>query len=133
MVNSPAEPVRQITVVRPGALGDTLLTAPVLAALRRWAPAAQLTFIARADTLPLALASGLADIAWPWDLPDWGILFASQTNAPPLTPRAQAALAEADVVIVWAPDPDAADVLRVPRLTQQARWRAHFAHSAEGG
>jgi ADP-heptose:LPS heptosyltransferase len=97
--------LRQITVVRPGALGDTLLALPALALLRRWAPGARLTFIARAETLPLALASGLADCAWPWDLPDWGALFASQADALPLTPRAQAALAQADVVIVWAADP----------------------------
>ncbi len=104
MVNAPTEAARQITVVRPGALGDTLLTAPALALLQRWAPGAQLTLIARADTLPLALASGLADCAWPWDLPDWGVLFASQADTSPLTPRARAALAQADVVIVWAPD-----------------------------
>jgi len=105
MANAPAEAARQITVVRPGALGDTLLTLPALALLRCWAPDAHLTLIARADILPLALASGLADHAWPWDLPDWGILFASQAAAPPLTPRARSALAQADVVIVWAPDP----------------------------
>jgi heptosyltransferase-3 len=105
MAHATADATRQITVVRPGALGDTLLTLPALALLRRWAPDAHLTLIARADILPLALASGLADHTWPWDLPDWGVLFASQADTLPLTPRAQAALVQADVVIVWAPDP----------------------------
>jgi heptosyltransferase-3 len=100
--------MRQITVIRPGALGDTLLSLPALALLRRWAPAARLTFIARADTLPLALASGLADDAWPWDLPDWAALFDPSVTADRLTGRARAAFAGADAVIAWAPDPDGA-------------------------
>lgn len=100
--------MRQITVIRPGALGDTLLALPALALLRRWAPDARLTFIARADVLPLALASGLADDAWPWDLPDWAALFVSGVTAAGLTERACAALAGADTVIAWAADPDGA-------------------------
>jgi ADP-heptose:LPS heptosyltransferase len=100
--------MRQITVIRPGALGDTLLTLPALALLRAWAPSARLTFIARADVLPLARASGLADNTYPWDLPDWAALFDLATTAARLTPRARAALAGADAVIAWAPDPGGA-------------------------
>lgn len=115
--HAPPEPghaPRHITVVRPGALGDTLLTLPALAALRRWAPDARLTFIARADTLPLARANGLADVVWSWELPDWGSLFAAQPV--PLTERARAELVDADIVIVWAPDPDGETVGRVRSL-----------------
>jgi len=65
-----------IAVIRPGALGDTLLTFPALVWLRRWAPQARLTLIARGDTLGLALASGLADAVYSYDLPDWAALFA---------------------------------------------------------
>ncbi|HET9110549.1 MAG TPA: glycosyltransferase family 9 protein [Ktedonobacterales bacterium] len=110
----PGHGPRKIAVVRPGALGDTLLTLPALAALRRWAPDASLTFIARADTLPVAYANGLADALWSWDLPDWSVLFASQPGA--LTERARAALVGADVVIVWAPDPDGAVERRLRAL-----------------
>ncbi len=106
---------RQITVVRPGALGDTLLTLPALAALRHWAPAAHITFIARAEVLPLALANGLADRAWPWELLDWGALFAA-APAPPLTDRAQMELSGADVVVMWAPDPEGAIAGRLADL-----------------
>lgn len=95
--------LRRITVVRPGALGDTLLALPALALLRQWAPDARLTLIARGDCLPLALASGLADAAWSWDLPDWGVLFAEGTAEP--TPLARTALAEADLVVVWLAAP----------------------------
>lgn len=108
---------RQITVARPGALGDTLLTLPALALLRQWAPDAQLTFIARAETLPLARVNGLADRVWPWDLPDWGALFATETNAPPrLTDRARHALCDADAVIVWSVDPEGAIARRLGAL-----------------
>ncbi|HZC06006.1 MAG TPA: glycosyltransferase family 9 protein, partial [Ktedonobacterales bacterium] len=105
---------RRLTVVRPGALGDTLLTLPALAALRRWAPEARLTFIARADTLPLAQASGLTDCAWSWDSPDWSVIFASEPMT--VTEAAQSALGDADVVIVWASDPDAMIARRLASL-----------------
>ncbi|HEU0028739.1 MAG TPA: glycosyltransferase family 9 protein [Ktedonobacterales bacterium] len=108
--------MRQITVIRPGALGDTLLTLPAIAVLRRWTPSARLTLIARADILSLALASGLADDAWPWDLPDWSALFAPDVTAEELTARARAALVGADVVIAWAPDRDGALAATLHRL-----------------
>src|SRR5579859_7169512 len=108
--------MRQITVIRPGALGDTLLALPALALLRRWAPDARLTFVARADVLPLALSSGLADDVWPWDLPDWAALFDPATTPERLTARARAALAGADAVIAWAPDPGGALAATLHRL-----------------
>lgn len=107
---------RQISVIRPGALGDTLLALPSLALLRRWAPDARLTFIARADVLPLALASSLADDAWPWDLPDWAALFDPSVTVAGLTARARLALEGADAVIAWAPDSDGALAATLRRL-----------------
>lgn len=108
--------MRQITVIRPGALGDTLMTLPALALLRRWAPDARLTFVARADVLPLALSSGLADDAWPWDLPDWAALFDPATTSERLTERARAALTGAGAIAAWAPDPDGALASTLRRL-----------------
>ncbi|HEX8983402.1 MAG TPA: glycosyltransferase family 9 protein [Ktedonobacterales bacterium] len=91
----------RIFVVRPGALGDTLLTFPTLACLRRRAPQARLSVIARADTLPLLRANGLADDAEPWDLPDWATLFADSAREDDLTPLARAILVGADIGIIW--------------------------------
>lgn len=108
--------MRQMTLVRPGALGDTLLALPSLALLRAREPSVRLTFIARADVLPIALASGLADEAWPWDLPDWAALFDPAITAASLTERARAALAGADAVIAWTPDPDGAFAAALHRL-----------------
>lgn len=115
-LTTPAADVRQITVVRAGALGDTLLALPTLALLREVAPHAHLTFIARADTLALARANGLADDAWPWDLPDWGVLFAPPGARLALTACARAALTDADAVILWTPDPDSALTARLAEL-----------------
>ncbi len=94
----------RIFVARPGALGDTLLTFPTLAFLRRRAPQARISVIARADTLPLLRSNDLADDAHPWDLPDWATLFADSASADDLTPLVRATLVGADVGLVWAND-----------------------------
>jgi heptosyltransferase-3 len=52
---------RPILVIRGGAIGDFVLTLPVLAALRRRFPASPLAVLGRPHIVPLAMASGLAD------------------------------------------------------------------------
>ncbi len=54
---------RRILVLRGGAIGDFILTLPVLAALRRHFPLARLTVVGQPSVTPLALAGGLADAA----------------------------------------------------------------------
>lgn len=92
---------RRIVVIRPGALGDTLLTLPSLALLRRRWPAARLTFVGRRDALPLVAASGLADTTSPFDLPDWSALFADE---PPAAGLAFETLRRCDIAVAWLPD-----------------------------
>lgn len=94
----------RIVVARPGALGDTLLTFPTLGLLRRWAPQARMSVIARADILPLLRANGLADSAEPWDLLDWATLFTDAAGERDLTPLARDTFVGADVSIIWASD-----------------------------
>ena len=50
-----------ILVVRGGAIGDFILTLPVLSALRRNFPSSRVELLARSRTAPLAVAAGLAD------------------------------------------------------------------------
>jgi ADP-heptose:LPS heptosyltransferase len=100
--------MRQITVVRPGALGDTLLALPALALLRIHFPDTRLSFIARADVVPLVQAMGLADDAWPWDASDWAALFKPAASAADLTPRARVALVNAYAALAWVSDTDGA-------------------------
>ncbi|HEX6122342.1 MAG TPA: glycosyltransferase family 9 protein [Ktedonobacterales bacterium] len=99
--------------VRPGALGDTLLTFPALALLRRRWPAARLTLVARRDVLPLARASGLADDAHPYDDPAWAALFSGYPPADGLVARL---CAEAEAAVAWLPDPDGAIAHTLARL-----------------
>lgn len=113
-----------LTVIRPGALGDTLLALPALAWLRAHAqPPPRVTLIARADVLPLALASGLAETVWPWDLPDWSALYDPAANPARLTTRARAALAEANAIAAWLPDGDGALATTLRRLGQLSAGR----------
>lgn len=76
-----SEPPRWIVCIRPGALGDTLLTLPALALLRARLPDAEITFVARGETLPLAQASGLAQSTYAYELPAWSALFAEELAA----------------------------------------------------
>lgn len=95
----------RIVLIRPGALGDALLTLPALALLRHARLGAHVTLIARRDVLSLVMASGLADATYPYDLPVWSALFAaSGAEADPLARRV---LAGAEVV-AWMPDNDGA-------------------------
>lgn len=100
--DSASEP--RIVMIRPGALGDVLLTVPALALVRRDRPEAHITLIARRDVLPLVAASGLADETYPYDLPAWSVLFAATpANPDPLARRVFAGAA----VIAWMSDTDA--------------------------
>lgn len=96
---------RRVVIIRPGALGDTLLAFPALAALRRTWPAAHVTLVARADMLSLARASGLADTTADYDLPVWARLWAGTAAG---DPELRAALAGADTIVAWVADPDTA-------------------------
>ncbi|HEY7348048.1 MAG TPA: glycosyltransferase family 9 protein [Ktedonobacterales bacterium] len=68
--------MNRIIVFRPGALGDTLLAFPALAALRRAFPGARLHAIGSAPALALARDAGLADEVGAFDDLCWAELFA---------------------------------------------------------
>jgi heptosyltransferase-3 len=88
----------RIVVFRPGALGDTLLTFPALAALRRAFPGAQLSVIGNAPALALAKDAGLADAIFDYDLPWWAELFSEDGIR---SPQAREVLAGARLVVLW--------------------------------
>ena len=87
-----------IVVFRPGALGDTLLTFPALAALRRAFPGARLAAIGNAPALALARDAGLADAIFAFDLPWWAELFSADGIR---SPQARDVLAGARLVVLW--------------------------------
>ncbi|HLL80603.1 MAG TPA: hypothetical protein VKT25_13940, partial [Ktedonobacteraceae bacterium] len=67
-----------LLIIRPGAIGDTLLTFPVLSALRSTYPDARIAFVGNKAVLPLAMAWNLIDEASDYQSPQWGELFSTK-------------------------------------------------------
>ncbi len=64
-----------ILVIRPGAVGDTLLALPIIQAIRKAYNNPHITFAGNPTVLPLALATGLVDEASDFGLLKWSSLF----------------------------------------------------------
>jgi heptosyltransferase-3 len=67
-----------IFIIRPGAIGDALLTFPVLKAVRTSYPGSHITFVGNHDVLPLALEWGLVDEVSDYQSPRWSELFSTK-------------------------------------------------------
>jgi heptosyltransferase-3 len=93
---------RHITIIRPGALGDSLLTFPIMRALKNAQPS-HITFVSNAAVLPLAQAWGVADVVYDYSDPCWSELFADQGIQSPVL---QTLFANCDLIICWLRDPD---------------------------
>src|SRR5579863_7265764 len=65
----------RILVLRPGAIGDSLLAFPLLRALRTHIIDAHITFVSNPSTLQLALDNGMADEVSDYGDPLWSQLF----------------------------------------------------------
>ena len=91
----------RILVVRPGAIGDSLLTFPILHALHT--PGSSLTFVSNSAVIPLALSWQLADEVHDYQALQWSELF-STTGV--RSPALRALLASTDLAICWLRDPD---------------------------
>lgn len=94
----------RILIVRPGAIGDTLVTFPLLHYLRTRVPATHLTFVGNAATLPLLQVFSLADEVANYEERRWSQLFlppsiTSQRDLPSL-------LRTIDRAICWLKDSD---------------------------
>ncbi len=92
-----------VLVIRPGAIGDALLSFPTLQALRTKYPAPRITFVSNASVLPLAQAWKLAEDVSDFQETRWSELFST-------TGIRHAALAQmlatTDMAICWLGDPD---------------------------
>lgn len=89
----------RVLIIRPGALGDSLLAFPILRALRQ--PASHITFVSNGVVLPLAQACGLADVVDDFSSLRWSGLFSS-TGITSLGEQ----FANYDLVVCWLHDPD---------------------------
>ena len=92
--------VRRVLVLRPGAIGDTLVTLPALAALRAQFPAARIEVVGNATALPVVEAAGCADRWYAFDDPRVTRLFMTAA------PAADDPFLAQDVVVAWGRDPD---------------------------
>ncbi len=92
-----------ILVIRPGAIGDALLTFPTLHVLRSKYAAKHLTFVSNATVLPLAQAWELAHRVADFAETRWSELFSTTSirNA-----GLRQLLAATDMAICWLGDPD---------------------------
>lgn len=91
----------RILIIRPGAIGDTLLTLPVIAALRVAYAAKQIMLVGNAAVLPLALSSGLVEAVADYGQVQWSELFSS--NGIHATTM-RSLLGQTDLVICWLRD-----------------------------
>src|ERR1700694_1709116 len=90
-----------ILVIRPGAIGDVLLTFPILQALRARYSSPYITFVSNASVLPLAEASGVVDEVYDYQDMLWSELFSAKGIH---TPVLKSRLQEVDVAICWLRD-----------------------------
>jgi len=113
---------KRILVVRPGALGDFVVSLPVIAGLRRLHPDARIEVLAKGRIASLAL--GWADAAGDLDVADVAALYLA--GAEP-----SASLASFDLVVTWTPAlrqafPGGTEIVTVPPLPPAGRAASRF-------
>ena len=92
-----------ILIIRPGAIGDSLLTFPVIQALRAQYDDPHITFVGNAAVLPLALALGLVEEVGDYGDLRWSELFSAEGIH---TPELRKQLQQTELAICWLRDPD---------------------------
>src|SRR5450755_293728 len=124
----------QYLVIRPGAIGDSLLAFPVIQALRERVPAARVTFVSNAAVLPLAQDAGLAEEVADYSSALWSELFSTIGVR---TPAFRDLLQRVDSAICWLRDPEGIvrrnlqacgieDIVIAPgRPAATLSWRSH--------
>lgn len=93
----------QILMIRPGALGDTLLTFPVIQALRRSFSDPHVTLVGNPLVLPLAREFALVEAREDYGDRRWSELFSSKGI---VTPALRAFFQSCDLAIAWMHDPE---------------------------
>src|SRR5205823_3884501 len=93
----------RLLLIRPGAVGDTLLTFPVIEALRAYSHNPHVTLVGNKAVLPLAHAFGLAEEVFDYEDPLWSGLFAT----PPGTDKSHSRFLPAGTDLSCPPPPTA--------------------------
>ena len=95
--------MNRILVMRAGALGDFILTLPVLAALRRQWPRATIELAGHPHIAALGLEAGLVDAVTRFDDPLWAALLLPDAE---LRAALRDKLAACDLIVSFTPDAD---------------------------
>jgi heptosyltransferase-3 len=95
--------IMRYLIIRPGAIGDTLLTFPVIQALRAQSNAPHVIFVGNAAVLPLIVASSIAEEVFDYDSRQWSALFSTDGIHSSTLPTL---LQHIDVAICWLRDPE---------------------------
>ncbi len=90
-----------ILIIRPGAIGDTLLAFPIIQALRKQYADAHITLVGNSAVLSLALESGLVEEAFAYEELRWSKLFVAGGIQPP---DLRALLHNTGMAICWLRD-----------------------------
>ncbi len=92
----------RILIIRPGAIGDTLLTFPIIKTIRNTYGNPHITLVGNPAVLPLALASGLVDETSDYGQRQWSSLFSTDNT---FSPAMLDQLLRTDLAICWLRDP----------------------------
>ena len=92
----------QILIIRPGAIGDTLLTLPVIQALRTKYDQSHITLVGNAAVLPLAHASSIVDDIYDYQEVGWSSLFLTESRG---DVRLETMVQHTQLAICWLRDP----------------------------
>jgi heptosyltransferase III len=95
--------MKGILIIRPGAIGDALLTFPVLQALKEDSTGSHITLVSKAQVLPLALAFGVAEQVFDFQDIQWTELFSTTGIR---TAFMRGLLEQTDLAICWLRDSD---------------------------
>ena len=92
-----------ILIIRPGAIGDTLLTFPVIQGLKAYYQDARMTLVGNSAVLPLAQAWHVADEVADYEDAQWSDLF---STAGICSPAVRGVLQRTTMTICWLRDTD---------------------------
>ncbi len=88
-----------VLVLRPGALGDTIVTADALAAIHAQSPAATVELVGNAPAGALLKSSGLVDTVTSFESPEVSALFGRE-------PRVVERWRDVELVVLWLANPE---------------------------
>ncbi|MFO0794556.1 MAG: glycosyltransferase family 9 protein [Candidatus Brocadiaceae bacterium] len=96
-------PIKHVLIIRPGALGDGIVTLPTMLAIREYFPDARIEIMGSANFLEIVKGRFYADSVSRFDHVDVAALFTQNTH---ISPSLLKRFGKKDVIILFVPDQD---------------------------